>query len=254
MSVLRLEKGSSKYDCRTYTTNITGKAIELEKPGEILYVPLGDTTEKTPIKVGDLYILTHARKTVPSKPRITSTGYGSVVIESDAGSMITYKGETKASGSTWVHDSFKEYSGVAFAYNPASPEEYQSHNSESIWIGMLGKPRNIGKGWHWDNYGAKNESGVDFTVKVTGTTRSDYYYESVHDDDYSEAKSIKSNWYFHTTSKVVAAESSSGDIWEANGIHDSTAKNHMFYLGKTFYHAEKDGWVNSCKEKVKSDL
>ena len=252
MSVLRLEKGSSKYDCKTYATNITGHAIKMEKNGATLYVPLGDTTEKTPIKVGSLYVLRHARKATPSKPWITSSGYGEVVIESDAGTMITYKGETKATGSTWTHDSYSEYSGTAYAYRVGTGDEYQSHNSDGLWVGMLGKPRNVGKDWHWDNYGIKNKNGVSVDWEVTGTTKADYYYEGSQNGnhDYSVKKS---DWGFHTVSGTLEANSESGDIWEANGIHDSTAKNSMWNDAKTYYHFTKSGWVSSVKAVVKSE-
>jgi hypothetical protein len=249
---MKIEKGSSKYECRVYDKKIGEHSLEIEKNGTKLYIPLGNTTENTPIKVGTLRILTHARKPTPSKPWIESSSDGSVVIKSDAGTKITYKGETKNSGSTWTHDSYTEYSGTAYAYFPGTSDEYQSHNSVGLWIGMLGKPRNIGKDWHWDNYGIKNKSGVSVDWKVTGTTKAEYSYESQVNGDHDPTTKT-SDWYFHTKSGTLSANSESGDIWEANGVHDSTAKLSMWASGKTFYQFSKTGWVSSVKVVVKSE-
>ena len=248
--ILRISDGQNTYDCTVYDTKPTTKALELVNGGTTKYVAVGNTSKNTPVYIqGAGYILSDAIKDTPATaPYITATGYGTVTLESDAGTYITYNGESKASGSTWTHNSFTEYQGDAVAYYPTDSTGLQSANTSGLWIGILGKPRNAGADAHWDNYGIVNQSGLDITFHVTGTTSHNFTYEG-----------YSCSWYFKATSGTLLANGGvyAGDLWEANGVpfggSNDGARADM-WAGYTYYHATKTGWIDSYKERVKADL
>jgi hypothetical protein len=56
----------------------------------------------------------------------------SVILTSDSGSMITFNGETKASGSTWTGLTAAHTYTDAYAYMPEDETHYQSPNSTAL--------------------------------------------------------------------------------------------------------------------------
>jgi hypothetical protein len=263
----RIEKDTTVYDCMCYDTKVTSPAMKLVKDSVIKYVAMGTVRNGPNMKFNDYYILLSGKQDTPTTPYISASSYGSVTISSaTAGAYITYKGETKASGSTWTHDSFTEYEGYAYAYVPSDGAKLQSDNSSGLWIGMLGKPRNGGKDAHWDNYQIYNYNGVSVTFHVTGKTSNsgtDYTWETAGSDN-SHLTANNWKWYFKQTSGTMAAESGgtpgspSGDLWEGddNTLHgdSDSLRSNMWVLKATWFYATKTNWITSAKEICKADL